>query len=208
MNPFVPPDQELLRRLARGDEAAFEQLYARHRVFVLSIARRYTQQEEDALDVMQEVFSWLIRRAGSIDLRAKLTTLLFPVIRHQAIDLLRRRRRRAETTAGSFDQEGESGFLDQFPAPPQRPEPGSSREALAEVLARLPSAQREVLLLRFVDGLELDEIAAALAVPAGTVKSRLHYALAQLREDPFTRRYFEKKESSNPQDNLDPGESL
>ncbi len=50
---------------------------------------------------------------------------------------------------------------------------------------------REVVLMRFVDDLSLQEIAAALAIPTGTVKSRLHNALATLRDDPRTRRYFE-----------------
>jgi RNA polymerase sigma-70 factor (ECF subfamily) len=55
------------------------------------------------------------------------------------------------------------------------------------VLANLPLKQREVLLLRFVDGFSLDEIADALEIPLGTVKSRLHTALNTLRDDPRTR---------------------
>ena len=56
----------------------------------------------------------------------------------------------------------------------------------------LPEAQREVLLMRFVDGLTLAEIAEALAIPLGTVKSRLHNALRALRDDPRVREYFER----------------
>ncbi|MEI8195402.1 MAG: sigma factor-like helix-turn-helix DNA-binding protein, partial [Phycisphaerae bacterium] len=65
------------------------------------------------------------------------------------------------------------------------------RTELAVVLAVLPSAQREVVLMRFVDDLSLEEIAAALAIPLGTVKSRLHQALAVLRCDPRVRGYFD-----------------
>jgi RNA polymerase sigma-70 factor (ECF subfamily) len=65
------------------------------------------------------------------------------------------------------------------------------RAGLAGVLAQLPEPQREVLLLRFVDGFSLEEIAGALHVPPGTVKSRLHHALAALRRDPLTKKFFE-----------------
>ena len=62
---------------------------------------------------------------------------------------------------------------------------------LAAVLAALPPGQREALLMRFVDGMTLTEIAAALRIPCGTVKSRMHNALQTLRQDDRARRYFE-----------------
>ena len=61
---------------------------------------------------------------------------------------------------------------------------------LAAVLAGLNEAQREIVLMRFVDGMSLKEIAGALDVPLGTVKSRLHHALQALRNDRRTRDYF------------------
>ncbi len=67
----------------------------------------------------------------------------------------------------------------------------TDRDDLAVVLSRLPGPQREVLLMRAVDGMTLGEIAAALDIPVGTVKSRLHHALATLRADDRTRRHFE-----------------
>ncbi|MEW6249269.1 MAG: sigma-70 family RNA polymerase sigma factor, partial [Planctomycetota bacterium] len=63
-------------------------------------------------------------------------------------------------------------------------------EELAGVLADLPEGQREVLLMRYVDELTLVEIAEALGIPLGTVKSRLHAAIAALRADARTREYF------------------
>jgi len=60
------------------------------------------------------------------------------------------------------------------------------------VLANLPPAQREVLLLRFVDGLSLQEIADALEIPLGTVKSRLHHALETLRQDERAKQFYQE----------------
>jgi RNA polymerase sigma-70 factor (ECF subfamily) len=68
--------------------------------------------------------------------------------------------------------------------------PATGRAELATALAALPHDQREVVLMRFVDDMSLDEIALALSVPTGTVKSRLHRALQTLRTDPDTREYF------------------
>ncbi|HLF12027.1 MAG TPA: sigma-70 family RNA polymerase sigma factor, partial [Gammaproteobacteria bacterium] len=63
-------------------------------------------------------------------------------------------------------------------------------EPLDAVLAGLSAERREVLTLRFVDDLSLEEIAAALEIPLGTVKSRLHLAIRQLREDPKIKELF------------------
>ena len=71
---------------------------------------------------------------------------------------------------------------------------GAGAEAgdLQFVLATLPEEQREVLRLRFVDGLSLAEVAEAMDIPLGTVKSRLHHALQTLRQDERTRKFFER----------------
>jgi RNA polymerase sigma-70 factor (ECF subfamily) len=80
--------------------------------------------------------------------------------------------------------------LDQTPAQPISIE-GSPGDTLLAVVTALPEQQREVLMLRFVDGLALSEIAAALEIPLGTVKSRLHNALETLEKNPATKTFFE-----------------
>ena len=71
--------------------------------------------------------------------------------------------------------------------PPTEP----PNEGLSDLLASLPEEQKEVLLLRFVDGMTMDEIAAALQVPSGTVKSRLHYALKAFRTRDAAKKFFD-----------------
>jgi RNA polymerase sigma-70 factor (ECF subfamily) len=73
---------------------------------------------------------------------------------------------------------------------PLPPAAGAETEDLRFVLTALPEEQREVLLLRFVDGLSLAEIAEVMDIPLGTVKSRLHNALQTLRQDERTRDFF------------------
>ncbi len=226
-------DAELIAAINAGDAVAFEALYRRYRDWVVRLATRFAGHHEDALDVLQDTFAYLLRRVPALRLSARMTTFLYPVVRNLA---LTRRRKRARESDDPTQLDylpapedvpfppAQQGVLfpsaqetASFPPPPEisssppQPEsaapgaPASSQAAaakpppdraaalgeLATVLCVLPPPQREVLLMRFVDDMELAEIAAALAIPLGTVKSRLHNALQMLRADARTRRYFE-----------------
>ena len=170
-------DQELLQSINQGDAQAFEQLYLRYRDRVYALAFRFTGNEQDALDVLQETFFYLLGKVHGLKLTATMTTYLYPVVKHLS-QAARRKRCRAQ---------GGAETLSELPAP-QAAETAPSE--LAAVVAVLSAAQREVLLMRFVDDMKLDEIARALGIPVGTVKSRLHEALRTLREDRRTREYF------------------
>jgi RNA polymerase sigma-70 factor (ECF subfamily) len=110
-----------------------------------------------------------------------LKTFLYPAVRNLSIAVRRKTARL---------QSSESELLALENTPSTGPTAGAGD--LAVVLAGLSEEHREVLLLRFVDGLDLAEIANAMSIPLGTVKSRLHNALAILREDPRTKEFFER----------------
>ena len=154
---------------AREAARAFEVLYQRHKDYVLRVALRFVPDTDTALDVLQETFLYLLRRfpptGPGVDLTAKLTTLLYPVAKNTALTALRRTNR--------------------FPAADVEPDelgvqPAATGDA-ASVIEALPPRQREVLLLRFVDGMSLEEISQTLDIPLGTVKSRLHVGINRLR---------------------------
>ena len=170
-------DGALVRAANRGEVEAFEALYFRYRDWVAGMALRITGSDADALDVLQETFTYLLGKFPGFRLRAKMTTFLYPVVRHLSLNALKARRRAAP---------GE-GVMEELPAPDPPP---SDYEGLVAVLSSLPAGQREVVLLRFVDDFSLKEIAEALSIPVGTVKSRLHKALKSLRDDPRARDYF------------------
>ncbi len=170
-------DNELMQQADQGDPKAFEALYHRHRDWVYRLAWRFTGNHADALDVLQETFFYLLGKFPGFQLTASLTTFLYPVVKHLSLNL--RRRRSGEPT--------DDDILLSLPDPAGPP---TSRTELAAALAALPTEQREVVLMRFLDDMSLEEISQALQVPAGTVKSRLHRALDALRRDPHTRDYF------------------
>ena len=172
-------DEELIESANKGDPDAFEALYYRYRDWVYHLAWRFTGNENQALDVLQETFTYLLKKFPHFRLTARMTTFLYPVVKHISLAIRRKDHRHI-----SADE-----TMNELLAP-VREEAPSSRAELAAVLAVLPDEQREVLLMRFVDDMTLQEIATALNIPIGTVKSRLHHALQKLRHDRRTRDYF------------------
>ncbi len=170
-----PSDGSLVARANRGDRAAFEQLYGRYRDWILAVAYRVTEDRDLAFDVLQEVVVYWLGKFPGFVLAGKVKTFLVPVVRHTALEHLRRRRR------------GQGLELPEA-LPDDRPVSLAGVADLESAVARLPPGQREVLLLHFGDGLALAEVAVALEIPLGTVKSRLGLALAALRSDGRLRR--------------------
>ena len=173
-------DLDLVDCMNRGDLGAFEVLYRRYRDWVATLACRFTQDEDLALDVLQETFLYLLRKFPGFELRSNFKTFLYPAIKNLSI-AARNKARRYQST------EAEMAAVEDAATPVAS---GSSDE-MRQMLSRLSEEHREVLLLRFLDGLDLAEIARAMDVPLGTVKSRLHHALATLKADPKTKRFFE-----------------
>jgi RNA polymerase sigma-70 factor (ECF subfamily) len=173
----VERDEELIERANRGDAEAFEELYRRYRDWAYRLARRFTGSEQDAQDVVQDTFIYLLKKFPGFRLTASMTTFLYPAVKHLSLNA------RCKRCAGAADETA----LNEIPV--AEPD-GTSRSELAAALATLPDEQREVVLMRFVDEMSLAEIATSLSIPLGTAKSRLHNALRKLRDDPRTRDYF------------------
>jgi RNA polymerase sigma-70 factor (ECF subfamily) len=165
---------------ARDAERAFEAIYKRHKDYVVRVALRYVRDPDMALDVLQDTFSYVLRKfpptGDGLVLTAQFTTFLFPVAKNSAITLLRK--------ANRFPA-AEGSDPDELPAIPPQAEGN-----IDEMLRELSDEHREIVLLRFVDDLSLQEIADVLDIPLGTVKSRLHLAVKGLRESPGTKSHF------------------
>ena len=183
MPPPTDPrsDLDLVAALNAGDAAAFDALYYRYRDRILRLAYRFTANHADAQDVLQETFSYLYRKFPAFRLTASMTTFLYPVVRNLSLELIRKRRAATTTSAD---------LLEEMPGFAAAPDEAHARADLAAAMANLSPEHRQTVLLRFVDDLTMEEIAAATGVPVGTVKSRLHHAIAAMRDDPRVRRYF------------------
>jgi len=175
-------DLEIIAAVNRGDLAAFEVLYLRYRDWVVRLAYRFTRDEEAALDVLQETFLYFLKKFPGFRLTANLKTFLYPAVRNLSATA-REKARRFQSS------ESELREIEDAKAPERDT---ANMGDLQIVLGALSEEHREVLLLRFLEGFDLSEIALSMDIPVGTVKSRLHNALQVLRNDSRTREYFDQ----------------
>lgn len=175
-------DQDLIQAVNGGDDEAFEALYWRHREWVANLASRFTGDHHLALDVLQETFLYFLKKFPGFTLSCQLRSFLYPAVRNLSIAARKK----------AVRSQSDNGELPELPAPPPPVTGDEMRDRLASLVASMPETHREVLLLRFVDGMALVEIGEALEIPLGTVKSRLHNALEALRKDEQVREFFDE----------------
>ena len=173
-------EKELLLRLQEGDEAAFETLVRLYEKKVYTLCRRMCGNEEDAQEAAQDAFLALWRSAKSFRGDASLSTWLYRLATNACIDLLRRNKRGGERVSLD-DEETTFELVDERPLPEQVVERKETQRLINEGLAALPEDYRAVLLLRETEGLSYAEIADAMRMELGTVKSRISRGRVLLR---------------------------
>lgn len=175
--PTPVSDQALAGAAAKGEMAAFEELYKRHNRRVYSVCLRMTHNVSEAEDLAQEAFIQLFRKIGSFRGESAFTTWLHRLTVNQVLMHFRKRSVKLERTT----QEGETP--EQVVRGTQNPNtmPVVDRIALDRAIAQLPPGYREVFLLHDVEGHDHEEIAQMLGVATGTSKSQLHKARMKLR---------------------------
>jgi RNA polymerase sigma-70 factor (ECF subfamily) len=167
-------DEELLRRVAAGDERALGDLYDRHGRTAYSLAFRVVRDAVLAEDVVQDAFVSVWRTAAAFRCeRSKPSTWILTLVHRRAVDLVRReQRRRAEPLSGEY--EGCTQGVD------EDVELALERRRVQVALRELPADQRRLLELAYYGGLTQSELAERLELPIGTVKSRMFAGLRRL----------------------------
>ena len=172
-------DLECLRRHLAGDREAFGELFARHRGRLWAVALRTSGNPEDAADALQDAALSAFKAAGSFRQDSAVGTWLYRITVNACLDRLRRHN--ARPTVHYPDPE--SPIWRQATADPvDMAEQRELRLVLEQALVTLPPEQRAAVVLVDVQGLPVEEAAAVLAVPAGTVKSRCARGRAKLAE--------------------------
>ena len=167
-----------LERLRSGDGRAFEELVATHQHLVFAVALRMLDNAAEAEEIAQEAF---LRAHGSLaEFRgeAKLSTWLYAIVSRLCLNRLASADRRVARPG----DEMLLGVADGGAGPAANAERGELQAALRRAIADLPEERRVVVILRDLEGLAYDEIARALGLELGTVRSRLHRARMDLRD--------------------------
>ena len=182
----VSSERGLVEECRRGDPHAFARLVALHEGMVFNLAARLLGETEDARDVAQEVFLQVFRTLGRFEGRSSLKTWIYRIVVNQCRNRQRwwrRRRKERSCPIEDLTAADEMQLAQHGPeGPVERLERRERARSVHRALARLGFEHRAVLLLREVEGLSCEEIAAALAIPQGTVKSRLSRARDALRQ--------------------------
>ncbi len=184
-------DEDLLARLRSGESGLFGDLVRRYERELFGYLNRYLGDAELAADVFQNTFVQVFVKIEQYQPGRLARPWLYAIATNQAIDALRRRNRRADSRADPLlaGDEGDDSarplfevLRDRDPGPVETAEAAEVRHLVRESVDRLPPLLREVVILAYFQGLRYQEIADALDIPLGTVKSRLHAALAKLSE--------------------------
>lgn len=169
-------EKDLICRAARGDAEAFRQLVEAYQTPAYRLAARMCGPDS-AEDVTQEAFLAAWRALPEFRGDCRFSTWLYRLVSNAAIDCLRREKKHRDT--GDVDG---LELPDGGPSPQEQAERSDTRDAVRRALDRLSPEHRQVLLLRFMQELDYGEIARALDVSEGTVKSRINRAKSKLRE--------------------------
>jgi RNA polymerase sigma-70 factor (ECF subfamily) len=170
-------DEALYEALVNGDLRAFDTLYARYERHLFGFIRKHLVDVHEAEDVLHETFLAILRdRAGARAARS-LRAWLFQVARHLCLN----RQRSARRATRALEKEAHSPD-ETNPGPEKALEHQQAEDALRDAVAQLPIELGELYSLR-TQGMSYSEMADVLGVPLGTVKSRMHQLVKQLREE-------------------------
>ena len=164
-------DELLVVRCQEGGREAFDLLVRRWQRRLWRYARRLTGSDDAAWDVMQETWIAVLKQIRRLSDPAWFAVWAYRIVRNKCADHCRRASRQRHLAVALAQRQ-------EAHADPPREGPG---DAVAAALRRLPADRQELLTLKYAADLNIIEIAVVLGIPAGTVKSRLHHARAQLR---------------------------
>lgn len=182
-NLTVAVDCDLVATAVAGREDSFEELVRRYQRPIAAYVYRMVGDYEAALDLTQEVFIKVYSSLSRYRSEFKFSTWIYKIAHNSAVDHLRRHSTRERSLISEFDGEQrelpiESGRL----SPEQESERAERRVEIEQVVHQLPSAYRELILLRHSHDLSYDEIAEVTGLPLGTVKNRLFRARELMRQ--------------------------
>lgn len=175
-------DEAIVRRIQEGDTAMFRVLVQRYSTCLLNYIHRLSGNKTDAEDLLQDVFVRVFNHLGTYDSKRPFRPWVYKVTTNLCYDFLKKRKSdlSLDQALSAGDDPGDASLMDLIPDEQYDPEKLAMRRefraALEERIETLPHKQKEVFVLFHFEHFAYKEIADTLAVPIGTVKSRLHNA--------------------------------
>jgi RNA polymerase sigma-70 factor (ECF subfamily) len=176
-------DSDLVTRAIAGREEGFEELVRRYQRPISTYVYRMVGDYDAALDLTQEVFIKVYGSLPRYRSEFKFSTWIYKIAHNAAVDHLRRHSSRVQALVSDFDgEQREMPIESRRPNPEQESERKERRAEIETVIAQLPSAYKELVILRHSQDMSYDEIAEVTGLPLGTVKNRLFRAREAMRD--------------------------
>ena len=179
-------DAELLDRYGSGDEAAFREIVSRYKNGLYMFLRRFLNRQDMLDDVFQETFLQLFISRDSFDPNCPLRPWLFTIAANKAKDALRKQRRTAAIPIGTIADSEEMSFDEVMNSltsdstmPYQKLEKSETAARVKQIIEDMPENLKEILILAYFNKFPYKQMTQILSIPIGTVKSRLHTAVAR-----------------------------
>ena len=167
-------DDQLMARIASGDQDAFSQLVGKYQRQLLNFFLRMGAHMDEAEDLTQETFLRLYAYRRSYEASSRFTSFLYVLARHARADMLRKSKRSTEIGTENLELAADDS------TPHDRKT--EAKLDVTQALATLSEKLRPVVILAVFQGLDYQQIGEVLEIPLGTVKSRMHLAMRALRE--------------------------
>lgn len=183
-------DAELLARYGKGDEAAFREIVSRYKNGLYAFLWQFLNRQDLVEDVFQETFLQLFTSRESFDDTRPLRPWLFTIAANKAKDALRKWQRTAATPIGTLAEPDDLSFDDMLNVlssdttmPYEELEKNEAASQVERIISNMPDNLREILILAYFSQFSYKQLAQILSIPIGTVKSRLHTAVARFAKD-------------------------
>ena len=183
-------DAQLLTRYSEGEESAFREIVNRYKNGLYTFLRQFLNHQELVEDVFQETFLQLYTSQDSFDKSRPLRPWLFTIAANKAKDALRKWQRTSAVSIGAIADSQEISFDDMLNTissdntlPFEELEQNETSLRVAQVIAKMPENLKEIIILAYFNKFSYKQMAEILSIPIGTVKSRLHTAVARFAKD-------------------------
>ena len=185
----VEADLQLIERILDGDDIAFDELVGQYQDMVFNLSYRFMGNAQEAEDLTQEVFLKIFRSLRSFRGASTLKTWIYRITTNMALNRIKFNKRRRRDRQISIDRPLEpdlppmnESLPDERPGPDRFAHSGEIQQRLQKALDEINEDQKAVVILRDVEGLSYEDIALALEINIGTVKSRLARGRANIQE--------------------------
>ena len=183
MDHHTGEEATLVRRVQAGDQAAFRDIVERYQAKVYSIIYGILRNPNDAEDIAQQAFTKAYFSIRSFDFRSSLLTWLYKITVNECYDYLRKKKVRKLVYESDFSEEDARRLARGEPV--RDPRPGADvtvaqRDLVVKLLARVPAEERNLLLLKEVEGHSVEELAEMTGINENTIKVKLFRARQKL----------------------------